>query len=163
MKLLIAVFAAAVLNAPALAAPVEADGVRLEERAPIVTCKPKLNGKTEKIFKVDVATAQAEARTAGLTTGKSGDPHRYFNGDHINFGVHNCDKKDAILWEYPIFWVGKNARWEKDVKTDKQKGGATPIRVVYANSNGGVQYCGVMTHSEVNDKNQGLKFFQKCT
>lgn len=112
---------------------------------------------------MDVATAQTQARKAGLSTGKSGDPHRYHNGDKISFGAHGCDKKDAVLWEFPVYWVGKNAEWAKDVKTDKQPGGPTPLRVVYANSNGGIQYCGVMTHSEVNDRNQGLKFFQKCT
>nr|AAB50716.1 hirsutellin A=insecticidal toxin {N-terminal} [Hirsutella thompsonii, var. thompsonii, JAB-04, Peptide Partial, 34 aa] [Hirsutella thompsonii] len=34
--------------------------------APLVTSRPKLDGR-EKPFKVDVATAQAQARKAGLT------------------------------------------------------------------------------------------------
>nr|AJF93387.1 hirsutellin toxin [Hirsutella thompsonii]AJF93388.1 hirsutellin toxin [Hirsutella thompsonii] len=163
MKAFTAILASAALFATGLAAPAsEATSVNsLEERAPIVTCRPKLDGR-EKPFKVDVATAQAQARKAGLTTGKSGDPHRYFAGDHIRWGVNNCDKADAILWEYPIYWVGKNAEWAKDVKTSQQKGGPTPIRVVYANSRGAVQYCGVMTHSKVDKNNQGKEFFEKC-
>lgn len=111
---------------------------------------------------MDEAVARAQAKKAGLTTGKSGDPHRYFNGDHIVFNVHNCDKPGAILWEYPIYWVGKNFEWQKDTKTDKQPGGPTPIRVVYSNSNGGIEYCGTMTHAFVNAQNQGLGFFQRC-
>ncbi|KAM5354692.1 hypothetical protein ACJ41O_001339 [Fusarium nematophilum] len=163
MKFLALITAAFALNVPALAVPVEANTVSLEARDPFVFCKPKLNGK-EKSFKVDVAVAQAQARKAGLTTGKSGDPHRYFNGDKLVFGVNNCDKASAILWEYPIYWVEKKGvEWEKDVKTDKQRGGSTPIRVVYSNSNGGIEYCGVMTHSTVNANNQGSAFFQKCT
>nr|WGM57858.1 hirsutellin [Culicinomyces clavisporus] len=160
MKFLTALFAAAVC-APVLAAPVEADAVTLDKRVEIVNCRPLHNGRP-KLFRVDVDVARAQARAAGLTTGRSGDPHRYFNGDNLRFGVHNCDKRDAILWEYPIYWVGKNAVWQKDTRTDRQPGGPTPLRVVYSNSNGGVQFCGVMTHSVVNDQNQGLNFFQRC-
>ncbi|KAJ5127426.1 hirsutellin A toxin [Penicillium atrosanguineum] len=159
MKLLASLVTAVALNASVLAASAtDSAAFTLEERAP-----PKLNSTHDKLFKVDVAVAKTQAKKAGLTTGKSGEPHRYYNGDHIHFGVHNCDKRDAILWEYPIYWVDKRAEWEKDVKTTYQKGGPTPIRAVYANSNGGIEYCGVMTYTIVNDKNQGSGFFTKCS
>ncbi|KFG78708.1 hirsutellin A toxin [Metarhizium anisopliae] len=157
MKFLAALLAAAALNAPALAGPVT--------RADTVICEPRQDTETGKIkkFKVDVGVAEDQAKKAGLITGKSGDPHRYMNGDKINFGIHNCDKEGAILWEYPIYWVGKKAEWMKDEKTDRQPGGPTPIRVVYANNNGNIVYCGVMTHAVVKSNNQGEKFFLKCT
>ncbi|KAL8364885.1 hypothetical protein RB595_003934 [Gaeumannomyces hyphopodioides] len=137
---------------------------KVEARAPLVTCRPRLEGKTTvKTYTVDVARAQAQARVGGLTTGKSGDPHRYMNGDNLRFGKNNCDKSGAILWEYPIYWEGVKGDWQKDTKTDKQPNGATPIRTVYANVNGGIFFCGVMTHSTVTSNNQGKSFFQLCT
>ncbi|KAJ9491097.1 hypothetical protein VN97_g2165 [Penicillium thymicola] len=105
--------AAAALNTPVLAGPVpEQAEKKLDERAPSqlsLFCAPRSNTATSPVknFRVDVAVAQAQARKAALTTGKSGDPHRYFSGDHLVFDVHNCDKAGAILWEYPIYWVGK--------------------------------------------------------
>ncbi|OAQ65109.1 hirsutellin A toxin [Pochonia chlamydosporia 170] len=165
MKFFATLLTAAALNTPVLAGPVaELVENNLEERAPFVNCRPRLNNAAGPIrnFQVDVAVAQAQARKAGFTTGKSGDPHRYYNGDGLVFNIYNCDKAGAMLWEYPIYWVGKNAEWEKDTKTDRQPGGPTPIRVVYANNNGGIVYCGVMTHSIVTNNNQGQGFFQLC-
>ncbi|KAF5620717.1 hirsutellin A [Fusarium sp. NRRL 25303] len=87
-----------------------------------------------------VAVAKAQAKEAGPPTSKSGDPHHYHNGDNIIFGVHNCDKEYAILWEYPIYWVDKEgAEWKKDVKIDKQKQGSNPIRVVSSKSKSAVE------------------------
>lgn len=83
------------------------------------------------------------------------------NGDSIHWGVDNCDNGKNPLFEYPIFWKGANQKeWKKDTKTKDQD--KTPIRVVYANKNGGVSYCGVMTHSEVDKNYQGKGFFEKC-
>ncbi|KLU91503.1 hypothetical protein MAPG_10021 [Magnaporthiopsis poae ATCC 64411] len=167
MRFLAALAAAtAIFAGPALAGPVPVTEVRsgLEQRAATVTCRPKLEGKnTVKTFTVDLARAESAARNAGLTTGKSGDPHRYHNGDGLVFNKNNCDKKDAILWEYPVYWEGIKGDWQKDTKTDKQPNGPTPLRAVYANANGGIVFCGVMTHSTVTAKNQGKAFFQLCT
>lgn len=108
-----------------------------------------------------------------MKKGDSGDPHRYFNSPHRNptenngnalhFGVHDCDSKDAELWEYPVYWEtkGKTKEWQKDVKTNKQD--KTPIRVVYVNKNGGSKYCGVMIHSKVTADFQGHEGFDLCT
>jgi hypothetical protein len=99
--------------------------------------------------------------------GKSGDPHSYNGGDHIKWGVKECDVAKAPLWEYPIFWQGTKGasgqlEWAINTKTDKQPM-KTPIRVVYVNQNGGAKYCGIMTHSEVTDNFQGKNFFLRCT
>jgi hypothetical protein len=127
-----------------------------------VFCNPKTNTSPVKSFKVDVDNAQAQAKVAGFTTGKSGDPHGYENGDKINWGVNNCDDGKSPLFEYPIFWEGaKQKEWQKDTKSKSQE--KTPIRVVYANKNGAIDYCGIMTHSEVDKNFQGKDFFQKCT
>ncbi|KAF1937091.1 hypothetical protein EJ02DRAFT_459001 [Clathrospora elynae] len=167
----IAALVAPIFTAPTPVAQPEADISEvanvLEARADTVTCKPKDNKSDVKSFKVDVSYAKGQASKAGLKAGKSGDPHEYHNGDNINWGVKECDVKNAPLWEYPVFWVGSKAgnsqlEWEKDVKTDKQKK-KTPIRVVFVNQNGGAKYCGVMTHSEVAKDYQGKKFFEKCT
>ncbi|KAJ2969936.1 hypothetical protein NQ176_g8419 [Zarea fungicola] len=158
MKWTTAIFALATATG-AFAAPT---AEIVEDRAATVTCRPTLNGQI-KPFRVDLGTAQSEARRVGLAPGKSGDPHRYFNGDGIHWGVQNCDKPGAILLEYPIYQIGKNAQWQKDTLTSAQKGGPTPLRTVFANANGGVVFCGVMTHSQVNAQNQGLSHFSHCT
>jgi len=126
-----------------------------------VYCKPKTNASNIKSFKVDVDNAKSQAKVAGFTAGKSGDPHGYGNGDHIHWGVTNCDDGKSPLFEYPVFWEGaKQKEWKKDTKTSSQE--KTPIRVVYANKNGGIVYCGIMTHSEVDKDYQGKAFFEKC-
>jgi hypothetical protein len=126
-----------------------------------VYCQPKTNTSPVKSFKVNVGNARAQAKVAGFTGGKSGDPHGYGNGDRINWGVNNCDDGKSPLFEYPVFWDGaKQTQWQKDTKSKDQ--GKTPIRVVYANKNGGIVYCGIMTHSEVDKNYQGKDFFQKC-
>ncbi|KAG8424708.1 hypothetical protein J3458_001480 [Metarhizium acridum] len=144
------------LAAPVLAGPIT--------RADTVTCEPRLDSETGKIkkFRVDVGVAEDQARKAGFTTCRSGDPHRYMNGDNIEFGSHNCDKEGAILWKYPIYRVDKKAGWQKEEKTDRQPGGPTPIRVVCANNNGNIVYCGVMTHDVVKNNYHGEKSFLKC-
>lgn len=66
--------------------------------------------------------------------------------------------------EYPIYESKNPAVWDKNAKKDKQKGGQTPIRVVFANDKGTVRYCGVMVHKEVDNANNALnKDFIKCT
>ncbi|KAL8388924.1 hypothetical protein RB595_009024 [Gaeumannomyces hyphopodioides] len=129
-----------------------------------VTCSATLvGGNTPRQYTVDVARAQAQALIAGMSTGKSGDPHRYFNTDGLAFGKNNCDRARALLMEYPIYWRGVAGDWQKDVLTARQPNGATPIRAVYANVNGAVIFCGVMTHSEVTPQNQGTARFRLCT
>ena len=179
-----AFLALALVAAPVLAAPAAVAEDSLETRAvsallrsPLcywtsltlshilqtyVYCNPKTNTSPVKSFKIDVDNAQAQAKVAGFTAGKSGDPHGYENGDKINWGVNNCDDGKSPLFEYPIFWEGaKQKEWQKDTKSKSQE--KTPIRVVYANKNGGIDYCGIMTHSEVDKDYQGKDFFQKCT
>ncbi|KAL2000167.1 hypothetical protein VTN02DRAFT_3466 [Thermoascus thermophilus] len=156
----LALVAASVFAAPAA---VE-DGIStapLEDRATSVICKPKTNTSPTKSFNVDVDNARQQAQGAVFQSGKSGYPHRYMNGDKIHWGVDNCDNGKNPLFEYPVFWKGsKQKEWKKDTKTKDQD--KTPLRVVYANKNGGVSYCGVMTHSEVDKSYQGKGFFQKC-
>jgi hypothetical protein len=124
-----------------------------------VFCKP--NNSPVKSFKVDVDNAKAQAKVAGFTPGGSGDPHIYENRDRINWGVPNCDNGKNPLFEYPVFWEGaKQKQWQKDTKSKDQE--KTPIRVVYANTRGGIVYCGIMTHSEVDKDFQGKAYFQKC-
>jgi ribonuclease/clavin/mitogillin len=114
-----------------------------------------------------VAYAKGQMTKALFKAGKSGDPHSYNNGDHIKWGVKECDDAKASLWEYPVFWQGTKGasgqlEWAINTKTDKQPK-KTPIRVVYVNQNGGAKYCGIMTHSEVTDNFQGKSFFLRCT
>ncbi|KAH6644823.1 Ribonuclease/ribotoxin [Boeremia exigua] len=167
-SVVVVVFAACTLAAPAPIA-FSADSPEassLEARDDTVTCSPKSNKSDTKKFKVDVSYAKSQASKAALITGISGDPHNYGGGDNIEWGVRECDVKDAPLWEYPVFWQGSKGRsgqleWDKDLKTSKQKM-KTPLRVVYVNQNGGAKYCGIMTHSEVTDEYQGKDFFQRC-
>ncbi|KAN0075657.1 Ribonuclease/ribotoxin [Elaphomyces granulatus] len=171
-----AFLALALVAAPIFAAPtaVAEDG-QLESRAvnrsltlqllwilqTYVYCRPVINASNTRSFKVDVDNAQSQAKAAGFTAGKSGDPHGYGNGDHIIWGVTNCDDGRSPLFEYPVFWEGaKQKEWQKDTRTSSQE--KTPIRVVYANKNGGIVYCGIMTHSEVLVNHQGMAFFQQC-
>lgn len=114
--------------------------------------------------------AKEQMKIAGFQAGRSGDPHPYGGSDGIVWGNEACDKKNApYLLEYPVFWVGSSGKtgqlaWEKDVKTEVQSlKQRTPLRVVYANQNGGFIYCGIMTHSEVTADFQGKDFFTKCT
>ena len=97
---------------------------------------------------------------AGLNTGKSGDPHVYGNTDRLHWGVDACGKPSAHLLEYLVLWEGQKANWEKNEYTALQR--KTPIRVVYANSNGAVVYCGVMTHAKVMKELNGEDYFVKC-
>lgn len=97
---------------------------------------------------MDLATAASEARRAGLVPGLSGDPHRFMNGEGIKWGVRNCDLNGAILFEFPVYKVGIKKTWQKDAKTKGQT--PTDIRTVYANVNGGIVFCGVMTHNKIN-------------
>ncbi|KAN0072018.1 Ribonuclease/ribotoxin [Elaphomyces granulatus] len=157
-----AFLALALVAAPIFAAPtaVAEDG-QLGSRATTVNCKPKTNASNIKSFKVDVDNAQSQAKVAGFTAGKSGDPHGYGNGDKISWGVTNCDDGKSPLFEYPVFWEGaKQKEWQKDTKSSSQE--KTPIRVVYANKNGGIVYCGIMTHSNVDKDYQGKGAFEKC-
>ncbi|KAI1653071.1 Ribonuclease/ribotoxin [Daldinia decipiens] len=151
---------------------IASEGQYLEARADTqVTCKPK-NNPTNQSFKVSMNYAEAQAKVASFVTGKSGDPHRYGNGDDIQWDVDECGVKNAELWEYPIYWEGmkengKTKAWKKDQKSSGQT--KTPIRVVYIQDNGThekrLKVCGVMTHSKVVQEGDGFRgedYFQKC-
>lgn len=137
---------------------------KLTSRYQTVTCRPTLVDDKKpkpKNFLVSTRTARSEAEKAKFPERtKSGDPHRYFNGDGLVFGKPHCDT-DAELWEYPVFWTAVKKTWNMNELTRNQP--ATPIRVVYAKVGGEVQYCGVMTHSQVDKDNRGKAFFQLCT
>ncbi|KAM4055134.1 hypothetical protein HRG_005941 [Hirsutella rhossiliensis] len=175
MKLSAALLATGVLSAAsAFAAPgLDVKTAHLESRAPVITCNPKLQGdKAKKPYQVDEATARAQAKVAGPFSidkaPKSGFPHRFHNGEKIHFNIADCDKEEATLWEYPIYWVDKKvgkkaAVWNIQTKKKDQPGGPTPIRVVYSGEPGHIHYCGVMVHSEVNkDGEATAKTFDKC-
>ncbi|KFY93359.1 hypothetical protein V500_03734 [Pseudogymnoascus sp. VKM F-4518 (FW-2643)] len=162
-----AFLALALVAAPIFAAPAATveDGVSaapLEARNTFVLCKPSKNTSGIKSFKVDIANAKAQGQSAGFKAGKSGDPHGYNSGDGIVWGVDNCDNKKNPLFEYPVFWdTAAQKEWKKGTKSKDQS--KTPIRVVYANKNGGISYCGIMTHSEVDKTYQGKGFFEHCS
>lgn len=63
--------------------------------------------------------------------------------------------------EYPIFWRNaRQATWRKDdLKSSQAK---TPVRVAYANVNGGVVYCGIMVHATVAADYSGTGRFLRC-
>jgi ribonuclease len=127
-----------------------------------VSCKPETNDSGTKVFKVDVDNAKSQAKAAGFVAGKSGDPHGYENHEKITWGVQNCDSGKIPLYEYMIYWEGaKQKEWQKDTKTSNQE--KTPIRVVYANKNGGNIYCGVAIKSNVDKTFQGSGAFLKCS
>ncbi|KAI1641681.1 Ribonuclease/ribotoxin [Daldinia loculata] len=175
------ILALALAAVPITAIPVDENGIvsegqYLEARTDThVTCKPKHN-PANKSFKVSMNYARAQAKAAGFPpTGHhtgSGDPHRYGNGDKIEWGVKGCNKKNAELWEYPIYWEGmeekgKTKEWKKDHSSNGQT--KTPLRVVYIKDKGThderAKVCGVMTHSKivtVGDGFRGENFFQKC-
>ncbi|KAI2465021.1 Ribonuclease/ribotoxin [Annulohypoxylon bovei var. microspora] len=157
----------ALAGASVSALPVEENGaaVKLETRDSMVICNPKSDqSRTE--YKVSMDRANAQAKKAAFTKGKSGDPHNYGNGDKIQWGVKGCNTKNAQLFEYPIYWQSSKVdEWQKDSVSSGQA--KTPLRVVYIVDNGThdkrPKVCGVMTHSEVDKDHQGKGFFQKCT
>ncbi|KAH8732128.1 hypothetical protein GQ44DRAFT_735783 [Phaeosphaeriaceae sp. PMI808] len=153
-----AVFVVTALVAPILAAPAPLAQSGAEASSIIglasrmtqtetVTCIPSSNKSKVSKFKVGIAWAKKQATDVGFERGMSGDPHEYRGRDGIVWRVKECDVKGAPLWEYPVFWKGTKG---KDVKTYKQKM-KTPLRAVYVNQNSGVEFCGIMTHSEVDD------------
>ncbi|KAK7917599.1 hypothetical protein PG985_011207 [Apiospora marii] len=148
--------------------PVDGSGSHLLERDDKYSCKPKENDSSIKTFTVSEDRAKKQAAAGAFEAGKSGDPHKYGNGDGIKWGVKGCDRtgKDKYqLWEYPIYWDSKGKEWNKD-KLSKDQDGKTPLRVVYFKDPGNSnrpKVCGVMTHSEVDKDFQGKKFFQKCS
>ncbi|RAH40470.1 uncharacterized protein BO95DRAFT_468768 [Aspergillus brunneoviolaceus CBS 621.78] len=123
---------------------------------------PKTNKSDVKEFHVNVDDAKAQAKAAGFTTGKRGDPHDFKNIDKIQWGVKGCNKLEADMYEYPIFWEGaKVKQWKKDEKTSDQ--GKTPIRVVYVQTKDKqLTFCGVMIHVDVLANYQGEGFLAKC-
>lgn len=59
-------------------------------------------------------------------------------------------------------WTTAKAQaWDKNVKKVGNQEQNTPIRVVYANHNGCVFYCGVMIHEAVSADFQGSGRFRK--
>ncbi|CAI6336889.1 unnamed protein product [Periconia digitata] len=142
----------------------ENDSNSIVARDATYTCTPKKNDSSVKKFKVSESRALAQAKIALYEAGKSGDPHRYHNGDNIQFGTKPCNKKDAELWEYPIYWDDLKKEWKKDEASKDQA--KTPLRIVYLKDKGShdgrPKLCGVMTHSEVDANNQGKDFFVKC-
>ncbi|KAN0072025.1 Ribonuclease/ribotoxin [Elaphomyces granulatus] len=155
-----ALIAAPIFAAPAPAAVAE-DG-HLESRATYVSCKPKTGDFTTKPFKVDVDNAKKQAKAAGFTAGKSGDPHGYQNHEKIIWGVDDCDNGKNPLFEYMIYWEGAAQKeWKKDTKSKDQE--KTPIRVLYAkNATNHAVYCGVAIKSNVDKTFQGSGAFLKC-
>ncbi|KAH8684211.1 Ribonuclease/ribotoxin, partial [Tricladium varicosporioides] len=126
-----------------------------------IICKPNKNTTPVKTFRVDVDHAIAQAKFAGFKSGASSYPHGFGNVERIRWNVQNCDAKNAILNEYPVYWDTAKKDWEKEKKTNAQ--GKTPIRVVYANQNGGVVYCGLMVHTTVEGKDFAMsRDFKKC-
>ncbi|KAJ5361985.1 hirsutellin A toxin [Penicillium brevicompactum] len=137
---------------------------QLDELARIVTCTPRFKqpGGRIKQYQVDVGYAQAQAKKGGFREGRTGYPHRYKNHERLVFGTYNCDKARAHLMEYPIYWNGNGNEWQKDGDKKKQPGRYTPIRVVYANQNGALIYCGVMTHEFWFKNRHGAGDFKLC-
>ncbi|RAK77274.1 uncharacterized protein BO72DRAFT_496298 [Aspergillus fijiensis CBS 313.89] len=132
--LAIALLASPTFALPAAAGPSERDELNLfEARA----------SKTK--FTVNVATAEAQAKTGGCTKGKSGYPHMFENNDGIHWGN-----------------TAKVKTWLKDEKRGSNRvptGSKTPVRVVYMEGNNGeLFYCGVMIHKEVESDNTGKGF-----
>ncbi|KAG8422863.1 hypothetical protein J3459_009957 [Metarhizium acridum] len=108
------------LAAPVLAGPI----TRADLLASLALTARLVKSKK---FRVDVGVAEDQARKAGFTTCRSGDPHRYMNGDNIEFGSHNCDQgKEQFLWKDPIYRVDKKAVVAEGGETDRQPGGPTP-------------------------------------
>lgn len=63
----------------------------------------------------------------------------------------------------PIYWDSAKKEWKKDDLSAGQD--KTPLRVVYFEDKGNSnrpKICGVMTHSKVDENNQGKDFFQIC-
>ncbi|KAI0116927.1 Ribonuclease/ribotoxin [Daldinia grandis] len=172
-----AILALALAAVPISAIPIDensiaSEGHYLEARtATHVTCKPRHN-PTKASFEVSMSYAKAQAQAAGFAG--SGYPHRFGNGDKIEWGVKGCNKKNAQLWEYPIYWEATKGKkgtkeWQKNERSDSQT--KTPLRVVYMRDNSThdkrIKVCGVMTHSKVvavkdDGGFRGEAFFQKC-
>lgn len=92
--------ALALASVSVLALPVdEIEANALIPRDSTYTCKPDKNDSGVKKFTVKESRALAQAKVALYEAGKSGDPHRYYNGDGIQWGVKGCNKKDAVIWE----------------------------------------------------------------
>ncbi|KAH8714859.1 Ribonuclease/ribotoxin [Phaeosphaeriaceae sp. PMI808] len=157
----------ALAAAPIFALPVDESSNDLVARAGTYTCRPRDNESSVKSFTVSEDRAVAQAKIALYAAGKSGDPHKYGNGDGFKWGVKGCDKtgnKKNQLYEYPIYWDAAKKEWKKDELSGGQD--KTPLRVVYFEDKGNSKrpkICGVMTHSKVDKNNQGKDFFQKCT
>lgn len=104
-----AIFALA-LAASNSAQPIDENSSHLLERDGIYICKPKENDSIIKVFTITEARAKAQAGAGAFMTGKSGDPHKYGNGDGIKWGVKGCDRtgKDKYqLWEckLPLYTI----------------------------------------------------------
>lgn len=101
------ILALALAASPIFALPVEESSNDVAAAAAgTYTCKPKTVESNVKSFTVSVARAEAQAKVALFTPGRSGDPHHYGNGDNIKWGVKGCDKtgnKKNQLYECKFF------------------------------------------------------------
>lgn len=104
-----AFFALAALAVSALALPVDGGENELLERDSTYICKPKENNSTVKTFTVSDVRAVTQAAAGDFEPGKSGDPHKYGNGDDIRWGVNGCNKNKNQLWECKWFARFPNA------------------------------------------------------
>ncbi|RAH47692.1 uncharacterized protein BO95DRAFT_430043 [Aspergillus brunneoviolaceus CBS 621.78] len=133
--LAIALLASPTFALPAAAGPSERDELNLFEA---------------RAFTVNVATAEAQAKTGGCTKGKSGYPHMFENNDRIHWGN-----------------TAKVKTWLKDEKRGSNRvptGSKIPVRVVYMEGNNGEWiYCGVMIHKEVESDNTGKGLVNICS
>ncbi|PWY83395.1 hypothetical protein BO70DRAFT_395841 [Aspergillus heteromorphus CBS 117.55] len=135
----------------------------------LLTCTPTTNESGNR-FTVQETTAEAQAKAAGYTKGKSGYPHTFQNIDGIDWEVAECDaqprSEESKLKEYPIYWTSSTTKaWTKDKKKNAVGyNPKTPMRVVYMEGDDDeLIFCGVMIHEEVLASNQGDKRFVKCT
>lgn len=86
------IIALALAATPIFALPTQESTNDLAARDGVYTCKPKDNESNVKSFTVSESRAIAQAGVALYSAGKSGDPHKYGNGDGFQWGVKGCDK-----------------------------------------------------------------------
>jgi hypothetical protein len=104
---------------PVFALPVVENSNDLVTRAGTYTCKPKVSESSVKSFTVSEDRAVAQVNIAMYTAGKSGDPHKYGNGDKIKWGVKGCDKtgkKKNQLYECKSFLHHRSISQEKKAR-----------------------------------------------
>ncbi|OAA35073.1 hirsutellin A toxin [Metarhizium rileyi] len=163
MKFAIALVAAVAQGAFAFSGSAETDDhVGLEARSPTMVCPAKISGGAVIPIDTDEGVAKEQAKRAGLTEGRSGYPRTFSNDERLKFDVANCDKKNARLLHYPIYWDYQPGEWQKDVYPGDQEHGATPLAVVFVDNGGVSEYCGIVTHEFVDYRSEGHGKFVSC-